>query len=67
MQQLNLELTDAGAIKTSPPFYESSVPGVFAVGDCASAMPAVVNALAMGAFAAGGLAGQLGAEPTPAL
>ena len=53
-----------GVIKTSQPFYETSMPGVFAVGDCATIMPAVVNALAMGAFAAGGLVAQLGAEPT---
>ncbi|KAJ0365830.1 hypothetical protein COL154_004107 [Colletotrichum chrysophilum] len=64
-EQLQLELTEAGAIKTSQPFYETTVQGVFAVGDCASTMPAVVNALAMGAFAAGGLVAQLGAEPTP--
>ncbi|KAJ0351829.1 hypothetical protein COL26b_004043 [Colletotrichum chrysophilum] len=65
VEQLQLELTEAGAIKTSQPFYETTVQGVFAVGDCASTMPAVVNALAMGAFAAGGLVAQLGAEPTP--
>ncbi|UKZ72375.1 hypothetical protein TrVFT333_000004 [Trichoderma virens FT-333] len=63
-KQLSLEMTETGAIKTNLPFYETSVNGVFAVGDCASSMPAVVNALAMGAFAAGGLAAQLGAEPT---
>jgi thioredoxin reductase len=59
-----LELNEMGVIKTSQPFYETSMPGVFAVGDCATFMPAVVNALAMGAFAAGGLVAQLGAEPT---
>ena len=63
VEQLSLEMTEMGVIKTSPPFYETSVAGVFAVGDCASPMPAVVNAVAMGAFAAGGLVGQLGAEP----
>ena len=52
-----------GVIKTSQPFYETSLSGVFAVGDCASPIPAVNNAMAMGSFAAGGLAGQLGAEP----
>lgn len=64
VQQLGLELTEAGTIKTNPPVYETAVPGVFAVGDCASPMPAVVNALAMGTFAAAGLAAQLGAEPS---
>ena len=52
-----------GVIKTSQPFYETTVPGVFAVGDCASHMPVIVNAMAMGAFAASGLVAQLGAEP----
>jgi len=51
-----------GVIKTSQPFYETTVSGVFAVGDCASYVPAVVNAMAMGMFAAGGLVAQLGAE-----
>ena len=63
--QLGLELTEMGVIKTTPPFYEASVKGVFAVGDCASPMPAVTNAIAMGTFAAAGLAGQLQAEPVP--
>ncbi|POR35291.1 Thioredoxin reductase [Tolypocladium paradoxum] len=64
VEQLSLEMNDMGVIKTNQPFYETTVPGVFAVGDCAAPMPAVVNALAMGAFAAGGLVAQLGAEPT---
>ncbi|KAK4239025.1 hypothetical protein C8A03DRAFT_43329 [Achaetomium macrosporum] len=63
VEQLGLEINEMGVIKTNPPFYETTVPGVFAIGDCASPMHAVVNALAMGAFAAGGLAAQLGAEP----
>jgi gliotoxin/aspirochlorine biosynthesis thioredoxin reductase len=61
--QLGLELTEQGIIKTTPPFNETSVKGVFAVGDCASMFPAVVNAMAMGAFTAGALAGQLQSEP----
>lgn len=63
--QLLLELTEQGVIKTTQPFYESSVKGVFAVGDCASPMPAVSNAVAQGAFAAGGLVSQLQSEPVP--
>ncbi|PWI69328.1 hypothetical protein PCL_00975 [Purpureocillium lilacinum] len=62
VEQLGLEINEMGVIKTNQPFYETTVPGVFAVGDCAAPMPAVVNALAMGAFAAGGLVAQLGAE-----
>lgn len=61
-EQLGLEIDEMGLIKTSQPFYETTVKGVFAVGDCASPMPAVVNAMAMGTFAAGGLVAQLGAE-----
>ena len=61
-RQLSLELTPTGDIKTSQPFHETTVPGVFAVGDCASPMKAVSQAAAMGALAAGGLAAQLGAE-----
>lgn len=63
VEQLSLEMTETGVIKTKPPFHETSVGGVFAVGDCGSPLPAVVNAVAMGALAAGGLVGQLGAEP----
>ncbi|KAI0456046.1 hypothetical protein F5B21DRAFT_169588 [Xylaria acuta] len=62
-QHLSLELTEQAVIKTTTPFYETSTKGVFAVGDCATPMPAVTNALAMGAFAAGGLVGQLQVEP----
>ncbi|UKZ54815.1 hypothetical protein TrVGV298_008628 [Trichoderma virens] len=61
-QQLGLELTPSGDIKTSQPFGEASMPGVFAVGDCATQMKAVSQAAAMGALAAGGLSFQLGAE-----
>jgi thioredoxin reductase len=64
VEQLSLEMNDMGVIKTSQPFYETSVPGVFAVEDCAAPMAAVTNAVAMGSFAAGRLTGQLRAEPT---
>ncbi|KAI1872745.1 uncharacterized protein JN550_003619 [Neoarthrinium moseri] len=61
-EQLGLELDPMGHIKTHGPFSESSVPGVFAVGDCATFMRAVPQASAMGAFAAGGVVAQLGAR-----
>lgn len=61
-KQLSLELAPGGEIRVTPPFYETSMPGVFAVGDCATPLKAVSQALAMGALAAGGLAFQLGAE-----
>lgn len=61
-RQLALELTDQGDIKTNGAMYESSVPGVFAVGDCATFMKGVTNAVAMGTVAAAAVAGQLQAE-----
>lgn len=61
-QQLSLELTPAGDIMVTQPFGETSVPGVFAVGDCATHLKAIAQAVAMGALAAGGLSFQLGAE-----
>ncbi|KAK0617475.1 hypothetical protein B0T14DRAFT_590197 [Immersiella caudata] len=65
-QQLGLELTPAGDIMVKQPFGETSVPGVFAVGDCATPLKAVAQAVAMGALAAGGLSFQLGAEMSKA-
>ena len=58
-RQLALELTEGGDIKTSQPFFETSVPGCFATGDCATYMKAVTSAISMGALGAGGLASQL--------
>lgn len=59
VHQLSLELTEKGDIKTIPPFYESSVAGVFAVGDCSTPLKAVSQAVAMGTFGAAGVAQQL--------
>ncbi|KAJ5940499.1 Pyridine nucleotide-disulfide oxidoreductase class-II [Penicillium verrucosum] len=61
-EQLGLHLTSDGDIKTTEPFYSTSVPGVFAAGDCAGPMKAVVMAMSSGTLVAGGLAGQLQAE-----
>ena len=47
---------------TRPPFYESSISGVFAVGDCATPIKSVAQAMAMGSFAAAGVVGQVGQE-----
>ena len=58
-RQLALELTESGDIKTSQPFFETSVPGCFAAGDCATFMKAVSSAMSMGALGVGGLAAQL--------
>ncbi|GKT77043.1 hypothetical protein ColTof4_09466 [Colletotrichum tofieldiae] len=61
-RQVSLKLMPTGEIKTSQPFYETSVPRVFAVGDCATMMKAVSQAVAMDALAAGGSVYQLSAE-----
>jgi hypothetical protein len=58
-RQLSLELTEQGDIKTTAPFSESSVPGVFAAGDCTTPLKAVSQAVAMGSFVAAGVTGQL--------
>lgn len=48
-----------GDIKVSPVFNETSMPGVFAVGDCATAMKSVTPAVAMGTGTAGAITMQL--------
>ncbi|KAL4741670.1 hypothetical protein BDV11DRAFT_212874 [Aspergillus similis] len=59
--QLGLDVDPMGFIKTTPPFNETNVAGVFAVGDCGAMMKAAPQAIAMGSFAAAGLVAQLGA------
>ncbi|KAI8632627.1 putative thioredoxin reductase glit-like protein [Xylariaceae sp. FL1651] len=61
-QQLALELTPQGDIQTTPPFGETSVPGVFAAGDCASMGKIVANAISTGAFAGAGATAKLQAS-----
>ncbi|KAF4335434.1 thioredoxin reductase [Fusarium beomiforme] len=61
-EQLGLELTPTGDIKTEGQMFETHVKGVFAVGDCATMMKAVSQAVGMGTMAAGAVAAQLGAE-----
>jgi gliotoxin/aspirochlorine biosynthesis thioredoxin reductase len=53
--QLGVELTEAGDIKTSPPFYETSVKGVFAAGDCAVPLKQVVWAISTGVSTGSGV------------
>jgi thioredoxin reductase len=65
VEQLGLELDNSGIInpgyiKTSGLFNETAIPGLFAVGDCASAFKVVVSGLNMGAFTAAGISAQLG-------
>lgn len=67
VQQLGLEIDNSGIInpgfiKVSGIFNETNVPGIFAVGDCASAFKVVPSGVNMGSFTAAGLAAQLAAE-----
>ncbi|KAE8374179.1 hypothetical protein BDV26DRAFT_284499 [Aspergillus bertholletiae] len=57
--QLGLQLTPTGDLETIAPFYNTSVPGVFAAGDCVSPVKVVATAMSSGALVAGGLVGQL--------
>lgn len=58
-EQLGLEYGAVGEIKTSPPFCQTSMEGVFAAGDCASMMKIIPNAISMGAYAGAGMAREL--------
>lgn len=51
------EVTNQGETKTKSVFFETSMPGVLAVGDCATPLKAVIQAVAMWSFGAGGLVG----------
>jgi thioredoxin reductase len=55
-------MTPQSDITVNPPFNETSVPGVFAVGDCATPMKAVAMGISMGGETAAGVATQLEAE-----
>ena len=59
VEQLGLKTTEAGDIETNQPFFETSEPGVFAVGDCGSMIKVVAIAAYSGAMAAPGIAVQL--------
>ncbi len=61
-KDLGLEMTLMGNIRADPPFYGTSLPGVFAIGDCGSMFHTVGLALANGGFAAAGVVAQLQAE-----
>ncbi|KNG82810.1 thioredoxin reductase GliT-like protein [Aspergillus nomiae NRRL 13137] len=65
-EQLGLQLAPTADIETTAPFYSTSVPGVFAAGDCAVPVKVVAMAMASGVSVAGGLAGQLQDELYPA-
>ncbi|KAL8648012.1 MAG: hypothetical protein Q9210_005224 [Variospora velana] len=61
-QQLGLDLTPQGDIKTTPPFYQTSVRGAFTAGDTSYPVKIANNALFTGAAAAAGVAAQLQAD-----
>lgn len=61
-QQLGLELTPQGDLKVTPPFYQTSLPGIFIAGDTSSPMKSAQNALYIGAAAAAGAVAELKAE-----
>ena len=61
-QQSGLELTPQGDLKTTPPFYQTSLKGVFSAGDVVSPIKIAPNALFTGAVAAAGVSAQLQAE-----
>lgn len=64
--QLGLEIGAQGEIKVNPQSFETNVKGVFAVGDAASPMRVVVNAMYQGVGAGAGLVAQLLAEKATA-
>ncbi|RYP13120.1 hypothetical protein DL767_010879 [Monosporascus sp. MG133] len=59
IRQLGLDMTPTGDIATSMPFCQTSVPGVFAAGDCASVAKIIPQAMVMGAYAGCGIAREL--------
>ena len=62
VHDLGLELTAQGDIKTTAPFLQTSVRGVFAAGDSVYPVKIVNHAMFTGAAAASGVAAQLQAE-----
>ncbi|KAL0936715.1 thioredoxin reductase [Colletotrichum truncatum] len=62
-EQLGLEMAENGDIKTSQPFGETSLPGVYAVGDCGNMIKAVAPAASSGSLCAGGMVVPLQSEP----
>ncbi|KAB8224438.1 cytochrome P450 [Aspergillus novoparasiticus] len=61
-EQLGVEMTPEGHIKTQFPFNETTVSGVFVAGDAGSQFKIGTQAVVMGAFAAGGVQMQVNAE-----
>ncbi|TDZ35123.1 Thioredoxin reductase gliT [Colletotrichum spinosum] len=62
-EQLGLDVAENGDVKTWQPFGETSVSGVYAVGDCGNVIKAVAPAASSGALCAGGMVVPLQMEP----
>lgn len=60
--QLGLEMALSGDPKVTPPFFATSVPGVFACGDLSSPLKIVPNAMLSGAAAGAGACAELQAQ-----
>ncbi|KAK8105171.1 uncharacterized protein PG998_004581 [Apiospora kogelbergensis] len=60
--QLGVSVDERGDIRTTPPFYQTEITGVFAAGDCASPFKIIPNAMLMGANAGAGIARSLAAD-----
>ncbi|KAI8306056.1 Thioredoxin reductase gliT [Colletotrichum sp. SAR11_59] len=63
VEQLGLEVAENGDIKTSQPFGETTVLGVYAVGDCGNMIKAVAPAATSGSMCAAGMVVPLQSEP----
>jgi len=59
VDQLGLKILPTGEIEVMPPFCRTSVPGVYAAGDCGSMMKIIPNAISMGAYAGCGISREL--------
>jgi thioredoxin reductase len=59
VDQLSLAIGPVGEIAVTPPFCKTSLPGVYAAGDCATMMKTILNAMNMGAYAGCGLCREL--------
>lgn len=62
IEQLGLDLTPTGDILANPPFFQTSVRGVFAAGDCITPYKATPAAIASGCNAAVATTAQMQAE-----
>ncbi|KAH7109294.1 hypothetical protein B0J11DRAFT_512951 [Dendryphion nanum] len=62
VQQLGLQMSPMGDIQADAPFYQTTIKGVFAAGDCVTPFKVIPHAIASGNFAAVAAATQIQAE-----